>query len=375
MKVRTLLQIGLTLVVLNLTAVARPAAAAPVNQDWILMKGLLIRLLMLPVDPFTAFARNEVGKRYEEFEKRSVEATHTGDCELWSDQSLKPEAGRCSCEQVCPESFDILAKFRPRMEPKNENLLHFLNDEEDFDEIHPRTLGYCWAQTTVLRDFGYLAVFDAENRFGAEIPNREKQPKAWLKYYRGLIRQILSHEATVIPGFKNLWDFSSDEAINRELRSQTVKTWRKTAVRLESLPLLMRSINQNEMRPEEIRAFLVQVRHALSLNQTPKIWFTHEEDWKSIHVVPVYEVRETSEGTRVCFVDNHGYEEVHTDCGRSVLIRPDGSLYYKDWDFFKDRYRTIRVMGFTPEDRYENVRYVEQLSGVCRKQTQCANIK
>lgn len=354
------------------------SANAGVSQDWILAKGVLIRLLMLPIDPFVIAVKELIEKRYDGYSKNfpgeQAAALLDSACgNVWDDQSGKPREERCSCEEVCPDSFRILEPSLKRMEPKNENLLHFLNDEENFDDLHSRTLGYCWGQTTVLRNFNYLAIFDAENKAGADVPNRSKHPKKWLRFYRRLIRQVLRGNVAVIPGFKTLWDFTSDPTINLEMRKQTVKTWRKNAVRLEALPILLRSTNPSEMKPSEVNEVVSEIKKGLSMNQSPKIWFTHQDDWQSVHVVPVYEIREREEGTQLCFVDNHGYEDQHEDCGQNVLIRFDGSLYYAGWDFYGDGKRTIRAMGITPEDRLENVRFTESLSKACRAQTKCRN--
>jgi len=350
----------------------RSAQAAPPTQDWEIAKGALIELLKLPIDPFILLSRKLVERHSEAYAAKAQNPPERpSGCELWSDQSSRPEGERCSCEQVCTESYEILARMEPRMQPRTENLLHYLNEAEDYQDIRPRTQGYCWAHTTVLRNFNYLAFFDLENRAAQAVPDRPTEPSRWRRFYRSKIRAVLNREATVIPGFADLWSFTSDPEILEEMKEQTVRTWRRTAMRPESLAIFGRSLKKSDMTFEEARKLIARIREGLSLHQTPKIWMAHREDATSIHVIPVYEIRETEEGARLCFVDNHDYAEAHADCGRSLLVRKDGSLYYKEWDFFHDRPRNVKAFGLTPEDKYENVRYVQQLARACRQQTQC----
>lgn len=69
-----------------------------------------------------------------------------------------------------PREFDLHKNAIERMQPETgENLLDFLNGKDDFHKFHQRTLGYCYGHSTLTRHFNYLAIFDANNSYRADV--------------------------------------------------------------------------------------------------------------------------------------------------------------------------------------------------------------
>jgi hypothetical protein len=73
------------------------------------------------------------------------------------------------------------------------------------------------------KKFNYLAVYDLENKYGADIPDVEKERK-WKSFYRKRINRIKRGKATFIPGFKNLREFSANPVIKKYLKKKRLKS-------------------------------------------------------------------------------------------------------------------------------------------------------
>lgn len=83
--------------------------------------------------------------------------------------------------------------------------------------------GFCHGMTLVNRQFAYLANFKPNLKVKKQF-SYAKNPKAWLKYYEGLVDSVMSGQMTVIPGFANLKDFSSSP-IQQYLQRHVADQW------------------------------------------------------------------------------------------------------------------------------------------------------
>lgn len=108
-----------------------------------------------------------------------------------------------------------------------ESTFSFFNDKESFKGLFVKDLGICRGYSSLRRKFRLLAFFDAKNEAGIEVPNREKHPRKYVRFYKKLIKQIRKGQPTIIPGYANLREFSSDELVSDMIKMQVFREWRK----------------------------------------------------------------------------------------------------------------------------------------------------
>lgn len=111
--------------------------------------------------------------------------------------------------------------------PNVESNFSFTNSKPEFDKLFKADMGLCRGMSSLRRKFRLLAKFDLENKAGLEIPDRATKLKAFQKYYKNLVRDIRDRKVTVIPGYANLMEFSSDPDLIDMLKIQVLKEWKK----------------------------------------------------------------------------------------------------------------------------------------------------
>jgi len=325
------------------------------NQNSVIVGGALLNILKLPEEIIFGVTAPFKIKKYNRLAEKTLE-----------NKSSSTEA--LTCEQKCADDFSILADKRERMNAdKGENLLAFLNEKSDFADHIQRTVGYCWGHTSTTRTFNYLAHFDAQE-IHEKAPSKSDE-KEYTKFYKKKIKRIMNYKAEIIPGFKNLREFSADPIIKKLLKDKVVWQWADQALRVRSVGVS--TVGQLRlMKQDKVKEFLKEVEERLSVNHAPKVFFTNLNSPAFIHIVNVNEVRRESESkVKLCILDNHEYEDDLRDCGRFVSIDFDKDEYfYSGWD---DPNRNLEgfvgQFGFTPEDRIEMVNYQKANRKLCMK--------
>lgn len=327
------------------------------NQDSVIVAGGLLNLIKFPQEILFGITHPAKMKKYENL----VSATN-----LQADYL----SVATTCEERCPDNLLILKEQGQKMlAGQGENLLSFLNEKSDFANHIQRTVGYCWGHSTVTRTFNYLAHFDPDEKF-EKAPSRENAKK-FRAFYRKKIRKIMNMKAQIIPGFKNLREFSADEDIQDLLKNKVVWGWADKTLRARSIGVFTKG-QKGLMSKPEIEQFIQEVEGKLAVNHSPKIFFTNLKKPGFIHVVNANEVVRENKIVKICILDNHQYEDELKDCGVSVTIDLEKhELFYQGWENpERELEGFVGQMGFTPEDEIEILDYQSQNRKMCLKKCQ-----
>jgi hypothetical protein len=121
-----------------------------------MVTGIVEKFVALPYFLGKEVVEHQRCEKYDEFIRPSAE------CVPW-DFSAK---GRCTCEQICPLDFSILGnRSKWELAGTQDGSLDeaffpaFNNEKDEFINVRPRTVGYCFGFATLTRKFKYLAVF------------------------------------------------------------------------------------------------------------------------------------------------------------------------------------------------------------------------
>jgi hypothetical protein len=318
--------------------------AQKIDQSAVIAGGIFLNIFKLPEELVWAITSPAKAAQYRKL---------TDTTKAMGDADLKNED--LNCEQKCANDLRILSDARNRMIPDSgEHLLSFLNEKKDFADHIQRTVGYCWGHTSVTRNFNYLAHFDPSLK--------KEEPKA----YRKIIRKIMRGKAQIIPGYANLREFSAEPEIMVALKDQVVWKWLEKAMRVRSIGTSLRGM-KGLMEKEELFGFIDQVKEKLSVNHTPKIFFTNLKKPGFIHIVSIYNVVEEENQIKLCILDNHEYEDQLKDCGVFVTVKKDGSEnFYKGWENPSiEREGFVGQFGFTPEDDLEILKFQKENTKLC----------
>ncbi len=341
---------------------------AQMNQTGHTYLNVLTKLFGFPIFLSKEIKKIGVNKKYElYFNKTSSEATKCSqicpkDYRILKDKMIREQS--YYTEYYDPETQEIKSRTTSTHNISLQNRLAFLNEEKDFENIAPRTFGYCWGYSNINRRFNILASY-TKNFDLNEIEEINKLGKK--KFYKRIIKNILKGKYQNIPGYIGLYDFSSDPIIQDLLKKSTVKEWKKKAVNIKGLSLYLK---RKEMKDSDIFNILNELDFKLKTNQNPLIYFTHDELSKYIHVVPVYKMEKDGDSTRICFIDNHDTLEDHKNCGKNVTVR-NGNISFSGWDDYNGDLKNIKRLGIVPEDKYENIQFVNQLHKACLIKNRC----
>jgi|GEM_PF-6924945 len=119
---------------------------------------------------------------------------------------------------------DFTLKSASSLLPSKANSFAILNTFDELGIVSNFNVGDCWGVSGVLRKFVMLSIFTPQFRAPFD---RDQQKTEYLTYYAKKIETILSGKPAVIPGFKNLRDFSSDPLIELYLKQRIVGEWQK----------------------------------------------------------------------------------------------------------------------------------------------------
>ncbi len=204
-----------------------------------------------------------------------------------------------------------------------------MNKKEDFLDLIEVDLGLCRGFASLRRKFRLLAFFDPNNLTAQLIPDRSREPKAYVAFYRDLVKNIRSYSPTVIPVFKNLRELNSDVLLIRMLKKEILEEWKKKN--------FSRGTGTNELLTgvfrsstyEELIVMKDKVDIFSSLGQNTMIWISVKNStW--IHVLEAIESTPIqSDGSFRLTLWNDKFTN-----GENVFsyltISGDGDIFYDD---------------------------------------------
>lgn len=232
----------------------------------------------------------------------------------------------------------------------------FVNKKEDFLDLIDVDLGLCRGFASLRRKFRILAYFDPENVNAQSIPDRSFDPKAYVEFYRNLVKDIRTYTPTIIPGFENLKALSSDNLLGPMLKKEILNEWKvKNFSRGTGTNELLRGVFRASTYDELIAMKdKVDIYSVLGLNTM--IWISvRHSTW--IHVLEAIESTPIqSDGSfRITFWNDKFTE------GENVFsyltVSGDGELFYDDGI----QKRKINAAGVTKDNDGEILKMAKAL--------------
>ncbi len=209
--------------------------------------------------------------------------------------------------------------------PTQDDYFPFVNLPEDFDDLLEVQYGLCSGVAAMHRRFNMLAYYDPENLFNQPVPSKETHYLAWYKFYQDKINQIARLQPTIIPGFRNLAEFSESE-LNTYIRKVVVNEWVHLNINLSGL-VQLRGIRKNFHQRDATRLYDT-IKKRLSLGYNPIIYLAMPGDYKGgaenwIHVLQVTSLSEMQKDGGYSFrvTDINEYDVRSAD--REVIIHYD----------------------------------------------------
>ncbi|MDA8792741.1 hypothetical protein N9N67_05815 [Bacteriovoracaceae bacterium] len=278
------------------------------------------------------------------------------------------------CEQRCPNNYTLFNRKKDHFQPQsNKHFLAFLNIDQDFAQTYARTYGFCWGHATLTRNFHYLAEFAPQR----DAPNF-KSSRQFKIFYSKIIKDIAKNKARVIPGFENLYEFSSNPTIQKILKKMAARKWANLALRLRNLKFVKKVMSQKLFRKEKnkMRNFIDSMIKKIDHNHFPKIVLSSQQQKKRMHTVLVYQVKQIDATLyRLCLLDNDEYSAGLKNCQVYVDLNL-GNLtgYYTKWDTkYKHLDGSVGQIDFSTEDTYEFVKSFKSAHKLCMKRCQEEN--
>ena len=264
------------------------------------------------------------------------------------------------------ESKELLAIHNDRYQPKVENGLSTVNSNTEYCGISDRSHGYCWGYATMVENFHTLAFYD-------ETLPKLKTTAEYLKK----IDSIIAGEATVIPGFKNLDEFSKIPEYELYLKLNAMEIWKTRAVRMGSIHIFKNATKP--MTITEQSTLVGDLQKRLDRNEMPKIIFSSLVPSSTImgmntdiHVVLANGVEKLANGnTRIHVWDINFYAKTLIKEPKYLEITPDGNIHYAPWYepkvAYADKSDLVASVQIAPEHDAEQVGRVRSLKKFRKK--------
>ena len=258
-----------------------------------------------------------------------------------------------------------------------------VNSDYEFMGIADRKFGFCWGFTTVNRYFSILAFFDPSAPAPRYIPNGLAGNEEWFRFYEKRIDSIMRGQATVIPGFANLREFTAIPEIEMYLKLHSMTAWANRAVSSQSLSTFWSSTD--EMNEQAITALTTELQARIGRGELPKLLFTAAVTVTSflggsadIHSAMANGVELNEDGTgRILLWDANFYAEDYVSTPKFIEIRRKANgareLRFAPWretlstPEATERSDVLGLVRVSPELDSENNVMIESLKEFCSK--------
>ena len=241
----------------------------------------------------------------------------------------------CSCSTLCPNNFDIFKKHPYEESTADlstlENSLSFRNAESMELSTIEGTNGYCWGHASITSKFNRLGFFDDSDTEMKDnldkAPGSSERDQA-IRYYKEVIDDIVDNKVRNIPGFKNLYEFSSHPELETYLSDKVAKSWANRAMSVQGLSTALRD---KPMSMEDSKDFFNDVKEKLDDNQQPQIVFTKSDSKFTTHAVLVSDYILEDDKMTLCLRDNNNPPYLNQDCRSKMYISYTGAVIYNQW--------------------------------------------
>lgn len=285
----------------------------------------------------------------------------------------------CNCGILCPNNFSIFKRppFQKSITDltKPENSLSFRNKGAMQLSSIKGTQGYCWGHASVTTKFNRLADFDPSNNSMKKMLHNPKgsiERDKSLKYFEGLIDDIIGNKTQTIPGYKNLKEFSSsDPDIESYIADKVARSWADRAMSLQGLST---TLGTSKMDRTDSQKFMSKVIRKINNNQQPQIVFTDEGKAGETHAVLVSNYIKSGNKTILCIRDNNLTPESNARCENKMYIDNDGSMYYSSPYYKgKNRWDSLGKVTVAMNDNTDALEQFNSLRAKCTKDKGCPN--
>lgn len=265
----------------------------------------------------------------------------------------------CSCEKLCPRSFEILNRENQASLEAPENSLSFNNGDSAFYEQDSNYSGYCWGHALVTQRFNRLATFNSKQpkKFTAEDEDSQR-----LREYKYIIAKLDNNEPVEISGFKNLKEFSSQPEVKDLLMESVKKNWAQNAMSIQGLSMVTGSNQEDEAYYTKL---FDDMEERIKNHQAPVMVFNGVGEATGAHTVLVknYGVDPKTSERFICIMENKQDADKSNGCQRKMTLTKNGKVEYS---FFP------RKIGKMKLSYTENSNTVEQINNL---KTHCLNSK
>lgn len=207
-------------------------------------------------------------------------------CSAWNNCPDK----KCTEKEVCPFDLSIFKITSHQRNPLRDNQLSFRNhtDAIPYEEI----TGFCWGHATSTQRLNSLAIYDPSS----QPPFPEGTPE-WTDHYKKIIDEImLNSEAKIIPGFKNLYEFSSHPELKKYFGEMVAKVWSKQAMHIKAIADVGIKLKQKKQDK-----YFEDVKELIDAGVNPVIVVAGGlKNMGSSHVIIPWRI----EGDNICYNDN-----------------------------------------------------------------------
>ena len=267
----------------------------------------------------------------------------------------------CSCESLCPNNFDILNRTGNALNDDAENSLTITNNDAEFYRQYSDYSGFCWGHAIVTQRFNRLAKFEPD----LPLPfASEEYDSARINGYKNIIEKINNNEPVDIPGFKNLYEFSSDPEVKALLRESVKDNWAANAMSTQGLSMISSGTPQGG---DYYNNLFNDLEFRLKHNQTPLIIFNDKNQSTFSHAVLVSGQGTDSNGQRyLCIRDNNYVPDSNTFCKSKMILSENGTISYDRWPR-----REIGQVKLSYNENSNTVEQVKNLHAKCLGDKNC----
>lgn len=289
-------------------------------------------------------------------------------CVAWGSCDSKS----CSCDNLCPSDFGIFKKMSQKDQEAEANTLAFTNTNNKFSDGLTYK-GYCWGISLVTQRFNRMATFAPESNKKFQEPGQEN---ARINEYKNIIARLNNNEAVTIPGFKNLFEFSSDPEVKSLIEDSVKEQWSQSAMTTQGLA----SVSDTTTPPaSEMNKLFDDVEFKLKNNLSPALVYNPKDARTESHVLLASGsgVNPETKERYLCLRDNNFRALNSMDCNIKMILKKDGSVVRQFGDPKLINSRTKKpdppiVLGKIALAHTDNSNTMEQMSNLHAK---CAGEK
>ena len=233
-------------------------------------------------------------------------------------------------------AFTMFNFAQERRIPSKEWSFNFgASDHSGFKKVVKVEQGLCADFTVTLRKMNMLAFYDPKNIENQLVPSSKQEPEAWLDFMKSKIDDIMNLKMTIIPGFKNLRQFSTNPKIAHYLRTKIVSEWQATNINVYQGGIqAILGTRQKNFTATGAAKLHQHLKERLDLGYNPTVFLIQESEklftpdhW--IHVLQVNGIEEmNADGSYVMRVwDINMKAPIYAD--EVAIMKADGTVSYQ----------------------------------------------